>query len=317
MKADGGVIGVCVCTAMRPQMLRRCLESLMVQELPAGWRFEICVIENDVEPRSRSTVEEVAAASPVPIHYHQEPRRGIPIARNKTIEVALAKAYDWMALIDDDETARAGWLAALVGAVRDHGADVANGPVFRIYHAPLPDWWTPLKPVTSATGTALREAPTNNTLLSTRLVASNGLGLRFDEALTFGYEDIDFFSRAHARGAKIIWAAEAAVDEEIPETRISSWRLLSRVEMQASSLAFATKLRRGWLKAWLKYGVRGVRRLVAGALLTVPAGLVWLVDRKRGTRMLFRAASRCLKGWGHLRGLTKFAPDYYKTIDGY
>lgn len=298
-------------------MLRRCLESLITQVPPPGWSFEVCVIENDAEPRSREVVESVAGQAAIPVRYYQEARRGIPFARNKTIEVSLANGYGWMALIDDDEAARPGWLTHLVEAAIAHGADVVNGPVHRIFHAPLPDWWKSLKPLAAPTGHVLNEAPTNNTLLSTRLVAKDGLGLRFEEALTFGYEDIDFFARAHKQGARIVWVAEAIVDEEIPETRISPWRLLRRVEMQAASLSFASKLRRGAFKATLRFGPKGARRAVEGVITAIPAGIVWLFNRRAGRRMLFQSAQRSLKGIGNLRGLTtSFKPDYYNTIDG-
>ena len=298
-------------------MLMRCLDSLVLQDgLPEGWRFEICVIENDAEPHSRAAVEAVAARSSVPIHYVQEPRRGIPFARNRTIAVSLARGYQWMALIDDDEQAPPEWLATLVMAALAHRADVASGPVRRRYASELPDWWVPLKVPTEPTGHELDEAPTNNTLMSIRLASREGMALRFEEALTFGYEDIDFFRRAHALGAKIIWVAEAFVEEEIPATRISPWRLLKRVEMQAAGLAFAAGLRKGKLDAWARFGIKGVRRIVSGLLLMAVALLVYPLHKRRGTRLFFSALARIMKGYGHLRGLLYFPPAYYATIDG-
>lgn len=317
MSTNGTVIGVVVCTAERPAMLTRCLESLIRQQgLPDGWRHEICVVENDSVPRSRGAVEAIAARSGVPVHYVQEPRRGIPFARNRTITASLERGYHWMALIDDDEEAPPHWLATLAAAVLQHGADVGSGPVNRRYAGSLPAWWVPLKVPPGPTGSELKEAPTNNTLLSIRLVSSGGMGLRFEEALTFGYEDIDFFRRARAKGAKIIWVTEAYVEEEIPEARMSPWRLLRRIEMQSAGLAFATRLREGKTRAWARFGIKSLRRIAAGGLLVIPAVLLYPLHRRWGTWLFFRSLTRVMRGYGNMRGLLHFPPDYYATIDG-
>lgn len=317
LSASENVIGVVVCTAKRPAMLARCLESLIVQEgLPDGWRYEICVVENDAEPHSRAAVEAIAARSAVPLHYTQEPRRGIPMARNRTIAVSLERGYQWMALIDDDELAPKQWLATLANAVATFGADVANGPIARTYEAEIPDWWKPLKVPSVPTGHEIDEAPTNNTLLSIRLVSPDGMGLRFEEALTFGYEDIDFFRRAHALGAKIIWVKEAFVEEEIPATRVAPRRLLQRVEMAGAALSFATRLRKGPVKAWGRFGFKGLRRIASGVVMLLPALLLRPFGKDRSRRLFFSAMTRIRKGYGNLRGLTRYCPDYYATIDG-
>lgn len=311
------VIGVVICTAKRLEMVKRCIISVMNQTgLPTGFRHEIIVVENDRNDNARASIEALAQTSNIPVHYVLETRRGIPFARNRTITEALTRGYDWMTLIDDDEQARPGWLSNLIRGALDHNAEITNGPVVRHYNATLPAWWKLLKPLNAPTGHLLDEAPTNNTLLSIKVVSQDGLNIRFDERLTFGHEDIDFFRRAKSAGAKIVWVHDAVVEEEIPASRMTNSRLLERVEMQGAAFAFATKIRDGTLAAWLKFGPKATRRIVSGLFLLGLTPLFYLAGKQRGEIHYYRALSRLIRGSGHLRGLTRFQPDYYAKIDG-
>lgn len=309
-------IGIMVCTAERPRMLQACIDSLVAQQLADDWQVEVCVVENDKTPNSRGVVEAVPAASPVKVHYYQEPRRGIPFARNKTLEVGLANGYDWIVLIDDDERADPTWLAALMRTAIDHGADVVSGPVRRSYEAPPPKWWKLLKPIIGPAGMPLDEAPTNNTLLSTRLIRPDGANLRFAEALTFGYEDIDFFSRAHKLGYRIVWCPDAFVEETIPASRVQPERLIARVQSTAAAQVLASKIRRGGARTFAKFLIKGIRRVVGGALT---CALFWPGKRagsEKATHSFYRGRLRLARGLGIFRGLFTILPNYYSTLDG-
>ncbi|MEI2387825.1 glycosyltransferase family A protein [Breoghania sp. JC706] len=309
-------IGVMICTARRPNMLRRCIDSILAQEMPEGWRFEVCVVENDAEPQSRAVVEVCAELGIAPVHYYQEPRRGIPIARNRTLAAGTERGYDWLALIDDDEVARPDWLARHIEAAERYEAEVVSGPVLRNYEQLPPTWWKTLKPAATHEGALLQEAPTNNTFLSTSLIHPDGSALRFDERLTFGYEDIDFFRRAHAKGHRIVWMPDAIVEEEIPATRVEPERLLARVEMQATSLTYTTILRKGFWSAFGRFAPKALRRIISGALMIVIGRFIGLVDNRRGRNVYYRARTKFARGMGNLRGLARSFGDYYGRIDG-
>jgi len=307
---------VAVCTAKRPDMLRKCLVSLAAMQRIDGALFAIAVVENDSEPLSRNTVEEVAAQTGTDIEYVQETRRGIPFARNKALETCLDMKADWIALIDDDETARPDWLVKLAEACVLHDAEVANGPVYRIYEKEAPYWWKKqlLKP--RETGEEITEAPTNNVLIASRIVAPDGLGLRFEELLTNGAEDIDFFRRVHGEGVKMIWADEAFVDEFIPASRVETGRLLNRLVMAACSGTQMKVLREGQGIAIRDHFPKAIRRIVFGsvsALVGLPARLLF---GQRGGKILFYGITRICKGWGNLKGLFGIVHSYYHKIDG-
>ncbi|WP_370677008.1 glycosyltransferase family 2 protein [Pleomorphomonas sp. PLEO] len=309
-------IGIMVCTAQRPRMLRDCVESLLAQQLADDWQVEVCVVENDATPNSRGVVETMPTSSPVKVRYYQEPRRGIPFARNKTLEVGLANGYDWIVLIDDDERADPTWLACLMRTAIEHGADVVSGPVRRSYEAPPPKWWKLLKPIVGPAGMPLDEAPTNNTLLSAKLIRPDGGALRFAEALTFGYEDIDFFSRAYKLGFRIVWSPDAFVEETIPASRVQPERLIARVHSTAAAQVLAAKIRHGDVPTVAKFALKGIRRLVSGAfqcaLFWPGKGLGW----EKPTNSYYRGRLRLARGLGIYRGLFTILPNYYNTVDG-
>ncbi|MES0810409.1 glycosyltransferase [Roseibium sp. SCPC15] len=309
---------IAVCTAQRPKMLQACLSSLDKLIRPDGTELAIVVVENDPEPYfSGQTAEDTKARYSLPVFFYHERRKGIPFARNLALEAALEQDPDWIALIDDDERAEPDWIAKLLSACAEHKAEVANGPVRRIYEKPAPHWWKSqlLKP--RPTGTVITEAPTNNVLLSARIVGKDGLGLRFDERLTFGSEDIDFFRRTHAAGAKMIWVDDAFVEEDIPASRVTTGRLLSRMHMAATSGAFNIVLREGRWKAALHFIPKSFRRMFFGSLATLVGFVMKPVARKRGEKLFYYGLIRLMKGSGNLRGLLGRAHNYYDVIDGH
>jgi glycosyltransferase involved in cell wall biosynthesis len=309
---------IAVCTAQRPKMLQACLESLDKLIAPENTQMTVVVVENDPEPYfTGSAAQEMKARLSLPVYFHHEKRRGIPFARNRALEAALEHDPDWIALIDDDERAEPDWIEKLLSACREHDAEVANGPVRRIYEKPAPHWWKSqlLKP--RPTGTPITEAPTNNILMSGRIVSRTGLGLRFDERLTFGSEDIDFFRRTHAAGARMIWVDDAFVEEDIPASRVTTGRLLSRMHMAATSGAFNIVLREGRLKAALHFIPKSLRRMLFGLLATVAGFMLKPFARKRGEKLFYYGLVRLMKGSGNLRGLMGRAHNYYDVIDGH
>lgn len=106
------VIGLCTCR--RPQMLWRCLISLGKQSVDASIDPTIVVIDNEESPNNQRIVEAFERLSPFPVFYWHEPRRGIAVARNAILDVAVELGADWIAMLDDDEIAEPGWLAALM-----------------------------------------------------------------------------------------------------------------------------------------------------------------------------------------------------------
>ncbi|WP_417668239.1 glycosyltransferase family 2 protein [Roseibium sp.] len=308
-------IGIMICTAQRPQMLENCLKSLITQDAAPNWQVEICVVENDDDLHSHQAIERVSQASPFPILHVLETRRGIPFARNRTLQEALDRNYDWIALIDDDEVALDGWLKGHMEAVKLYGADVSYGPVTKTYEKTPPDWWYPDVPNQSPAGEVLKRASTNNVLFSSAIIRPPA-SLLFNEKLLFGYEDLDFFETAHAKGFKIVWSPDALVDEEVMASRVDAIRLLNWCRSSAAAHAQVSILRKGYWRSFMKFGLKGLRRIIGGGLgaglLLIPAKL----GSKAADNRFYKFRMRIARGLGNIQGLLNTPYHYYEQIDG-
>ena len=125
-------------------MLRACLDSLAAQALPAGIDLHIVVVDNEERPSNEAGVLAFAQTCRFPVHYVHEPRRGIAQARNALIDKAMALQADWLAMIDDDETADHGWIAALM-APEHRQTPILQGYRYWVYPDPLPTWAFPVQ----------------------------------------------------------------------------------------------------------------------------------------------------------------------------
>lgn len=307
---------VIVCTVRRPKMLQACLESLVALEKPEGCQIQVVVVENDVDPRSLGMVNNIRESADVEIFYILEPQRGIPFARNAGIKCAIALDADWIALIDDDETASPGWLNALYGACKTFSADIASGPVRHKYEVSPPQWWSGPTCRNWPTGHELKGAHTNNILMKAHLVAESGIGMHFDERLLAGSEDVEFFERAVQIGARIVWAADAGVSEAVPLSRVAPMRLLSREYMVATSQAQVGRIQRGAVIGFLGVLPKIIRRTFAGAFYLIATPIAWVIKPSVGERLFFSGAFRIAKAAGNLVGGLGIKSRYYMSTDG-
>jgi succinoglycan biosynthesis protein ExoM len=297
-------------------MLATALDSIVKLNVPDDGTLSVVIIENDRSPMSREIVERVQATTQVPLKYYLEPRIGIPYARNRSLVEALAENADWIAMIDDDETAEPNWLVQLYDACKSYHADVATGSVRQIPDVAPPHWWKPLSSLGKPTGFLRRDAYTNNVMFHSKLVKADGMALRFDDRLTFGADDVDFFRRANGKGARIVTVADVSVVERVPASRLSVRRVLKRTFMVAAANAYLGVLRDGRTGAVLKRVVSIIRRSLVGLLLLIVGLPVWLVKRVAGEKLLFKGASSLTKAWGSLYGLSGGTSRYYGHVDG-
>ena len=118
-------VAICIITRRRPDGLARLLRSLEVISAPDGVGVEVVVVEND------APTEKPPPGTSLRIHHAFEPEPGIPAARNRTLEIALADpGIDALAFLDDDETVESDWLAALLRTrSRTGGGRTVRAPV--------------------------------------------------------------------------------------------------------------------------------------------------------------------------------------------
>lgn len=300
-------------------MLEACVKSLLGQNMPNDLVATLIVVENDSEPISRDKLDAMAKNCPrIDLRYALEPNAGIPLARNRAMEIALESDPDWIGFIDDDEQASQDWLESFVVASSKVDCDVFQGPVEYIYPPDAPTWVGLPKRKHRATGLALKSAATSNTFMKSRLVARGGLNLRFDERLRFtGGSDGEFFQRARELGARICWLDEAVVYENVPEERTTLKWLFNRARRVAANKVLVTINSSGWLSAIVSFAPSSLAKLVEGLLLAPVGLLVAVVVPKRGLRLFSFAVKSLATGLGGLMALCGSFPQPYTVVDGY
>jgi len=313
---------VAICTLNRPKMLQNCLESIADLEPVEGAFISAVVVENDSKERSRHVVERVAAETGLKITYTLETKAGIPFARNLALNACLENKADWIALIDDDSIARPDWLRKLYKACKDYKADVANGPVHQIFEK-QPPRWSELRDLRMnkklaerLTGEELQYIPTNNVLMASRIVQQDGLGLAFEEKLVSGAEDLDFFLRANKAGAMLIWVADAFVDETVPASRVTNYRLLSRIAAHSCGDAHMEILRKIDPPTAFNLFLSVIRNALRGFEMTLRGTLFLLFRRQKAELIFWSGIVKFTKAYGTLKALFGRSHGYYRKTDG-
>ncbi|WP_352762667.1 glycosyltransferase family 2 protein [Mesorhizobium sp. M0847] len=217
MVSDSRQIDICVCTFRRPE-LADTLRSLAAMDMPAGFGIGVIVADNDDEPTAEPLVTALASELKLVARYRHAPARNISVARNACLDASTA---DFVAFIDDDETASRQWLAELIAIAETRGAEAVLGPVRALYRPDAPDWmrkgdFHSTLPVWVQG--EIRTGYTCNVLL--RMSADSLRDRRFSLARgQSGGEDTEFFNRMVKAGGRIAFAPEAWVEEVVPRSR--------------------------------------------------------------------------------------------------
>jgi glycosyltransferase involved in cell wall biosynthesis len=226
-------ISVCICTYKRPQLLKRLLDDLSVQESDGLFTYSIVVADNDRLQSAKSVVHDFAVRSKIPSKYCVEPQQNIALTRNKAVENATGH---FIAFIDDDEFPSRRWLLTLFVACHGYDVDGVLGPVKPQFDEEPPNWVVrggfynrPSYP----TGFVIdwRKGRTGNLLLKRHVFARGEQHFR-PEFLTG--EDQDFFRRMIEKGYVFIWCDEALVYEVVPSTRWKRTFLLKRALLRGA-----------------------------------------------------------------------------------
>lgn len=210
-------VDICVCTFRRPE-LADTLRSIAAMEMPGGFDVRVIVADNDDAPTAEPLVTALAKELKLRVAYRHAPARNISIARNACLD---ASTSDFVAFIDDDETASSQWLVELVAVAEADGATVVLGPVRALYRPDAPRWmrkgdFHSTLPVW--VGGEIRTGYTCNVLL--RMGDESLRGRRFSLARgQTGGEDTEFFDQMVKAGGWIAFAPEAWVDEVVPRSR--------------------------------------------------------------------------------------------------
>lgn len=297
-------VAVIVPTLRRPESLERALRSLFAQTGVGDQVSGIVVVDNDPVGSAGPLVETLRGSSPWPLVYVHAPDPGVATARNAGLAATPAPL---IAFLDDDEAASPGWLASLVKAQRQTGADAVFGPITG--RAPDAEAW--LKPYLERFFG--REGPDRTGLISHPYGCGNSLMLRataLPGAAPFntasdqaGGEDDALFAALAARGGRFGWAVDARVEEFAPAHRATLKYALARAFAYGQGPSQTAAASRNWpgVVRWMAIGA-------AQAGVWGLSALVLSVLRSPGRAQMYDRAAR---GVGKLLWMKGFEPHFY------
>ena len=298
-----------VCTRNRPEMLKRCLATVVRQDIPDRLDVEIVVIDNSEDPEIQGRNDDVVNSLPAspPAIILRETRTGIPFARNKAVERAIETGADALVFLDDDQTVPHDWLSVVSRVVEEENADaVKSGVTFILeesgrFSEHLAERNGCLPGYGRIRG--IRYVSTNGVWISSRLFGE--LGLRFDENLGFlGCDDTAFFLEAHKHGAKIVSTDEVYAQEIILGDK-QNLRWLTRRNFRGGVSRAVIRLND---KSRVYYLLSGIAQALLYGSLAI--ALIW--RQSSSTRYYMRAVRTAGMAWGALGG--KF--DAYRHVTG-
>jgi succinoglycan biosynthesis protein ExoM len=125
------------------------------------------VVDNDVARSAEPVCGTLANGYRWRLRYEVEPRRGIPLARNRAVTCVVDRV-DAIAFIDDDATPEPNWLDELLEVKHRYEANIVTGPWTRRFGSDAPAWlkrgrW--LQPRRYPTGHRLNHAITCNVMV--------------------------------------------------------------------------------------------------------------------------------------------------------
>ena len=271
-------ISVIVPTYNRAHWLDEALATLEKQATEGLFKFDVLVIDNASSDNTREVVESRAAKSPITIHYCHQTTPGDAPTRNEGLRRSTS---DWYAFFDDDQLAVPHWLAGLFKATRDCESRVVGGPVL----LDLPD--DELERLGPICRRALRELNyysrlhpyiekdlpgTGNAMVAREVFDEVGL---FDESMTSGGSDSDFFMRAARAGHSLWFTPNAPIRHRISRERLTP--AFFRWDALSGGAAHA---------AYFDQREKGVRGLLWTSLLRMTHGVVCVTPAYLWARLL-------------------------------
>ncbi len=257
------LLSIVIPTGGRRRLLAGAIESCLAQDLPAEVACEIVVVDNTPAGSMRDLVEAFADER---LRWVHAATPGVSEARNAGVRAARG---EYVAFLDDDEEASRGWAAALLAHAR-RGAVAVFGPIRAAFEA---------QPASAQAATRLftrQLAMTDGADVSAwhaYLGTGNSLfdkaacldpETAFDTSLSrLGGEDSNFLMSLVDRGVPLTWAADALVEEHVPQERTSLASLATR------------QFRNGQVRSLIRFRASGWRALEGVAWMGV--GLMQLV----------------------------------------
>jgi glycosyltransferase involved in cell wall biosynthesis len=222
---------VAICTWNRAALLQRTLESLCQLRLPAGWHWQVVLVDNNSTDETPQVIRDLT--SRLPLRSVQEPRQGHSAARNRAVESCDGDVIVWT---DDDVEVDPRWLIEYGTTIdRTPEASFWGGPIRPKFLASRPSWLVKNWGVCQGCFAARELGDEAIELTADRLPYGANFAVRtpilrrfpFDEKLgrkgdkLIGDDEVDVLQRIIGAGHRGYWVPGAAVHHLIPPERMT------------------------------------------------------------------------------------------------
>lgn len=225
-------LSVVVATYNRAESLVRCLSSFCEQSAPREL-WEVVVVNNNSKDDTEERFARFAAEHEgLPVRMVREERQGLSHARNCGMAAAEG---DYIAIIDDDETVNAEFVAAYIDFFDTHPKVVAaGGRIVPRYELSRPAWMSPYteRPIANPLDMGERVSPFGKGRcpgggnMAVRREAIERYGA-FDPSLgrtgrrLIGGEETDFFNRLARSGEPFYYVPQAIIFHHIAPDKLT------------------------------------------------------------------------------------------------
>jgi glucosyl-dolichyl phosphate glucuronosyltransferase len=224
-------ISVIVCTYNRCHSLAKALASVAASDIPESVEWEVLIVDNNSEDRTKDVAEEFCRAHPGRFRYFFEPRQGKSFALNTGLCEASGDA---IAFMDDDVTVEPCWLQNLTAPLQERLYMGAGGRICPPEELSLPPWLSLQGPCSLAGVLALFDRgddpfeladPPYGTNMAFRREAFEKYGpFRTDLGPSAGSEirgeDTEFCLRLMKAGVPLLYVPNAVVHHAVPKKRL-------------------------------------------------------------------------------------------------
>lgn len=234
-------VSIIICTRNRADSLKDTLESIGQTGVPAGWKVELIVVDNNSSDHTQSVVRN-ARLDNVELRSVIAPIPGLSQARNTALREAKG---DIIMFTDDDIHVPSNWIPAMTHPILNQGADaVAGGVIFPPHitalsllpFSSLRSWFAstedldPHKPS--------RMVGANMAFHRRVLDRISGFDIELGAgALGFG-EDSLFSRQIQVAGYKLVGALDVAVEHHFDLSRLTKERLITLARNMGRMQAF-------------------------------------------------------------------------------
>ena len=211
------ICSVCIATFKRPVLLRKLIQSLFDQKNIDDIILEIIIVDNDIEKSAKKIVAEFSDQTSITVSYYKQPIPNIALTRNLTLDKSSG---DYIAILDDDETADNYWIRNLIDTILRFNADVVFGYVIPVFDSNIAQWMKQREIYFVLMGKT-GDPPLGNYTTNCMIKASNvrKLNLRFNPKYGLGGSDGVFFDLLSEYKFKFVVCREAITYEVVPKYR--------------------------------------------------------------------------------------------------